>query len=82
MTQPDLEALVGREDDADTIAASLTQEERDLLLGNPNGWGSWMWSCACGMIGKGIARRTAAGIDFDTDLARNVRARLRTDPAS
>ena len=63
-------------DNAATIAASLDTMERDLLLGQPKGWGSWMFEVGAGLCAKGLGTRRNGSIYFDTPLAAEVKAIL------
>lgn len=59
------------------IAQSLTQHEKDLLLGTPEGWGSWMWDVGRGLVKKGLGTMGPGTIEFNTPLANQVRLALR-----
>jgi hypothetical protein len=58
-------------DEAVNVAlASLTDLERELLLGTAKGWGSWMFDVGADLCAKGLGRRDNRGsIYFDTPLA-------------
>lgn len=60
------------------LADSLTPLERELLLGESDGWGSWMFECGAGLCAKGLGRRDNGSIYFDTPLAKDMIAHLRS----
>ena len=62
---------------ADELAESLGPLERELLLGESGGWGSWMFECGAGLCAKGLGRRQNGSIYFDTPLAKQVATALR-----
>jgi hypothetical protein len=61
---------------SDEIAEGLTRLERELFMGEAEGWGSWMFGCAGGLCLKGLGRKENGSIYFDTPLANEVRAHL------
>lgn len=60
------------------LANELTPLERELLLGESEGWGSWMFECGAGLCAKGLGRRSNGSIYFDTPLAKDMIDHLRT----
>lgn len=61
----------------DEVIAKLTAPDRDLILGNCNGWGSWMWDSGSFMVSLGLGTKRPGSIQFDTPLAKAVIARLK-----
>jgi len=59
------------------IAAQLSPLDRQLLLGECKGWGSWMWDSGTHMASLGLATRRGGSIQFDTPLAQAVIAYLK-----
>jgi hypothetical protein len=64
--------------DVTAIADSLTECERDLLLGFASGWGSWMWEAGEVLCSKGLGTRGPGTIQFNTPLANEVREYLKS----
>lgn len=58
------------------IASRLTTHELSLLTGRADGWGSWMYECAQGLVAKGLGRKECGSIYFDTPLGLAVRSLL------
>jgi len=59
------------------LADSLSELERELLLGTSPHWGSWMFDVGADLCRKGLARRENGSIYMDTPLAKQVIASLR-----
>jgi hypothetical protein len=64
--------------DAAKIAAELSPLERELLLGESGGWGSWMFSVGSALCAKGLGTKRDGSIYLDTPLAKQVIAALRS----
>lgn len=60
------------------VATQLAESQKDLLLEQCSGWGSWMWEAGNDMVRKGLGTRRAGSIQFDTPLAEAVRNYLRS----
>lgn len=54
------------------VAAGLTDLERELLTGQSPGWGSWMFSVAADLAGKGLMKQRD-GSYFTTPAGEAVR---------
>lgn len=63
--------------DAARIADSLTPLEQQLLLGECDRWGSWMFTAGARLCGLGLGTKRDGSIRFDTALAHEVIALLR-----
>jgi hypothetical protein len=59
------------------LADRLTSHERDLLLGNCEGWGSWMFTAGEYLCSLGLGTKRDGSIRFDTPLANEMIAYLR-----
>ena len=70
MTTPTPEELV-------ELADKLTTNERDLLLGQCEGWGSWMFDAGEYLCSLGLGTKRDGSIQFDTPLAHELRMHLR-----
>lgn len=64
--------------DLPDLISRLTASERDLLLGNCTGWGSWMYEAAEHLVSLGLGTHENGSIYFDTPLATEVIAALRS----
>jgi hypothetical protein len=62
----------------EAVAAGLSELERELLTGSASGWGSWMFSVGNDLCAKGFGRKHDGSISFDTPLAAQVIAHLKS----
>jgi len=62
--------------DVEKIVRGLSAMERELLLGQSKGWGSWMFSVGNDLCAKGLGRKHEGSIYLDTPLGLQVRAAL------
>jgi hypothetical protein len=59
------------------LADKLTSHEIDLLLGNCEGWGSWMFEAGEHLCSLGLGTKSYGSIRFDTPLAKELISYLR-----
>lgn len=65
--------------DIAAIAKGLSDCERDLLLGNVDAWGAWLWPTSGSLIAKGLFKevQTFGGINrVPNDAGLAVRAHI------
>ena len=60
------------------LAESLTPLERELFMGESDHWGSWMFMVGQDLCAKGLGRKENGSIYFDTPLAKQLAAALRS----
>jgi hypothetical protein len=71
------EKLLPNDGDVDLVIDSLSEMDRQLLLGECKSWGSWMWSSGSYMVSLGLGTKRQGNIQFDTPLAAAVIEKLR-----
>jgi hypothetical protein len=59
------------------LAEQLSEHERALLLGECDGWGSWMFEAGGHLCSLGLGTKRHGSITFDTPLAKELIASLR-----
>jgi pyruvate/2-oxoglutarate/acetoin dehydrogenase E1 component len=59
------------------LDAKLTDDDRALLLGECDGWGSWMFTAGEYLCSLGLGTERGGSIAFDTPLAKELIAFLR-----
>ena len=64
-------------DDLRELAEKLTEHEKQLLLGECDGWGSWMFEAGGYLCSLGLGTKRYGSIAFDTPLAKEMIVYLR-----
>jgi hypothetical protein len=60
------------------LADKLTSFEKELLLGECQGWGSWMFTAGETLCSFGLGTKRNGSIKFDTPLAAELIDHLRS----
>lgn len=60
------------------LAGKLSELDKSLLLGTESGWGSWMFTSGSYMANLGLGTKRNGSIAFDTPLAKDMIAYLRS----